>query len=77
MDKPVSDHYIITILFGGAWVVLGLLLAAGKVRFVMRYRKEEQPAPWPEEKDAEDEEPVANYVKSVESEATDTSNAAL
>jgi hypothetical protein len=57
---------IVTILFGGAWVILGLLLATGKVRIVIQYPKEEQPAPWPEKK--EDEEPVANYVKPAEKE---------
>jgi hypothetical protein len=49
-------------------VIVGALLLTGKLKLVVAYKDEEQPAPWPQREEPADEEPVANYVKPVEEE---------
>ena len=58
----MSNQDILTAVLGGAWIAFGLLLLSAKLKIVIVYRDDEQPAPWSEK----DEEEPDNYVKPLE-----------
>lgn len=58
----MSSTNILVFILAGIDLIVGLLLLTGKVKLVINYSEEEQPAPWPER----DEEESDNYVKPLE-----------